>query len=349
MAYGNEDSEYDREEREYFAVPDMEVELAPFKGNPLPSQMQLQSPVPSQMHLKGTLQHSTRFGGLGEFTPEAVCAIRALDKLVWRFFSQVNDGSTLDALTSLNLFRSLYNHKRATIAPGFSTAEQGVLPQVLNENAWTQDMIRAVVMSLLGGLGRSDARIPTKLGQIPTSMAQLPSWWTGLRDMLTPADLQALRGYIEVPLPTGVDPTTIIARYVQEDLQACAAGSSPTASAPAPSAPAPSAPAPAPVRFDPATGRMVTLPPVLLTIPGGSGGGAPPPRNTSPSETTSSGGARASSGIGLLGFALIAIAAYGAYLAYEDGKKTPAQLRGEEDEDDPTLAGGDDLEAVEVE
>ena len=297
--YGDAADEYGSEEATYFDPPDVDGVTAaapapaarvvvPFRGNPVPS----------------PLRHDTRFGGLGEFSAGAVCAIRALDKLIWRFFSQVNEGATLDALVTLEVFRTLYNIKRASIAPGFTAAQQAALPTTLPLAEWSAEMVRASALSLLGGLGTSDPRIPAALGRMPASMAALPNWWTGFRALLTPRDEQVLRAYIELAMRPGEDVSRALATYVVEDLRACVAPPPPVPGAPPPPPPVPGAPPPPPA--------------------------APPPQARPP--------APASGGIGLLGWGLLGLVAYGAWLAYGDGQEVKhAAMRaidGEGDDDD---------------
>jgi hypothetical protein len=319
--YGNESDEYGSEETTYFDPPAGYAPAGPAAPAP-------RAPAPTTVPFRGNpvmspLRHDTRFGGLGEFSADAVCSLRALDKLAWRFFWQVNEGSTLDALTTLNVFRALFNRKRAAIAPGFTAQQQTVLPVSLTENAWDQAMIRAVVLSFVGGLGTSDARLVQTLGNIPQSMAALPNWWTGFRDMLPAVDQQVLRAYIEVPMPVGGDPATQLAAFVVDDLNLCR--NPPAASPPPPAAPPPAPPGAPPTRF-PLTVRGGSLPITPFAIPGSGG---PPSQNPANGDSRSSGGGAASSGgIGLLGWSLLGLVAYGAWLAYQDHQTV---LRGDDD------------------
>lgn len=331
--YGDEGGEYGQEERDYFAVPDMHVDMAPgapsapapaspaqpFKGNPVPSKMRL-----------ATLRHNTRFGGLGDFSPEGVCAVNALAKLIWRFFSQVNDGTTLDALATLNVYRSLYNYNRALLAPGFTPAAAAALPASLPDAAWTADVRTSTELVLVGALGSSDSALVSAISAMPTSMAQLPNWWTGLSRSasLNASDLAALRTYIEIPMPRSADPATILAAYVADDLRACATGA--PAPGPTPTQQGYSAPTPQ------QTAQTIrcsdgSIVPVGTPCP-------PPPGSSSPGGGNPGGGGGGGSaparGVGMMGLVLGALALYGLYLAVQDGKKTPAQLRGEVDEDD---------------
>lgn len=274
------------------------------------------------------------FGRLGDFAPrsDGACSVNALAKLLWRFYSQIAAGLPIDALGTLNLFRSLYGHKLEAIRGGFDARLAAGLPATLPDTAWTPDMRSAAELVLIGALGQTNAAAATGLASMPRVMSDLGAWWNTFRSSaaLNDADRTALRGYIDVPLPTGVDPNAIIASYVNDDLGACRAG-----------APAPAPPAvvftPAGGGASPATASQtircwdgsvvpVGVPcPPQPGAPGGSGGGGGALVATGGG---SGGGGQPSSGpsatVVLGGLAIAGLVAYGLWKASQDKPGEPA-------------------------
>lgn len=241
--------------------------------------------------------------GLGDFTLEGRCSLTALSKLLWRFFAQVADGQTMAALTTLAVYQSLYNLKRNVIAPGFSAAVVASLPARLPDVSWSQPAIDSAKLVLAGSFGPNTAVIAA-LRAMPSNMGALGAWFPTLRNAAPPEDLAVLRTYQDAPMPVGGDQARILSSYVADDLVDCQGPPAPTPLPPAPTRP----PAPPPPPPPPS-----------------------PPRVNPSGTTTSSGTAPApsrSGGIGLLGYALVALAGYGAWLAYQDSKKTKGGVAG---------------------
>lgn len=289
-----EASAYSDDEHAYGADPD----LAPAPAAPRPAA----EPRARRRSLSG----------LGDFSPEGACTVTALAKLLWRFFTQVTDGNTQDALVTLSVYRSLYNMKRAVVAAGFSAAAQGQLPVTIPDTSWSQPMMASAVLLLLGAYGPTDTAVVNVLRTMPLNMAALATWFPNLRNATTPEEATALRAYSDAPMPVGdPNPARILAAYVVDDLHAC------NPAAAAPPIPTPSAPAPTPAPFVavPQAPQPVTMAPLR------------PQQTPSQNPQTSSGGQQREGGMGLWGLALLALAGYGAWLAYQDHQKVMAERK----------------------
>jgi len=249
---------------------------------------------------------SVLFRGLGDFDLAGRCAIVALSRVAWLFWSKVQDGQTTVALGILELFRSLWNLKRDTIASGFIGHGQEHLPGVLPAAEWSQQMAYAMAYAIAGATGfQSD--IANVLARMPTSMAALPGWFPTLVSALPAADLPSARTYVDAPLPSSGDPVVYYAGYVRDDLSQCGAPASAT----------PPVPAPAPPTYQSVTQpqQMAPFRPGTATTGGGSAGaGAGGPGSSSSSAAGGGGGGN----IALL--FMLALLGYGGYLAYQDSK-----------------------------
>jgi len=273
------------------------------------------APIPVQPVLADPPRAAPRraLSGLGDFSPEGRCVVTALAKLLWRFFTQVAAGSTQDALVTLSVYRSLYGLKRADLVAGFAPGT--ALPATIPDTSWSQPMMASAVLVLFGAYGGTDAPVMAVLRTMPSNMAALATWFPNLQNATTPEEALALRAYSDAPMPTAGDPARILAAYVVDDLHAC----NPAAVAtPAPT-PAATTPAPASSPFVYRPGLVLPSTPIHL---------APPPA-AAPPPVTSSGGAlpQREGGMGLWGIALLALAGYGAWLAYQDHQKVMSERK----------------------
>ncbi len=244
---------------------------------------------------------SVLFRGLGDFDLAGRCAIVALSRVAWLFWSKVQDGQTTVALGILELYRSLWNYKRDAIASGFIGHGIEHMPGILPSAQWTQDMRYSMAYSIAGATG-FQTDIAQVLARMPDSMASLSTWFPTLVSTLPVADLPSARLYVDAPLPTSGDPAVYYANYVRDDLAQCATPAS-TSTSTAPVAP------PAPTQYYAAQTSTPTFAPTLA--PGTPGGSATPGGG--------SGGAPSSSG-GIALVIMLAILGYGGYLAFQDSK-----------------------------
>lgn len=292
-------SEYDpdAEARAYekpYGEEDDKAYSAPYEVTPPPlPPVAVVAPAPAS-----SPQARALAGGLGDFTPEGRCVLTTLSKLLWRFFSQVADGQTMAALTTLAVYQSLYNLKRNVIAPGFSPAVVAGLPLRLPDVSWSQPMIDSAKLVLAGAFGPNAAVIAV-LRAMPQNMGAVGAWFPTLRNAAPPEDLATLRAYQDAPTPVGSDPARILSAYVADDLVECQG----PRVAPAPPPPPP--------------------PPRVNTGSGSTASGAPPP-----TQRVREGG------LGFFGFALLALAGYGAWLAYQDAKKLKSGVSGMDEDFD---------------
>lgn len=275
----------------------------------------------------GPMVTSLMLQGLREFDLPARCALIALSRVTWLFFSKVSDGQTQSALGVLELYRSLWNLKRDVIAPGFVGHGPEYMPGMLPVAEWSTPMRQSMAYTLAGATGFHDD-ITQVLVRMPDSMAALPEWFVRLRNVIPSVDLPTLRGYIDAPLPSSGDPILYLANFVRDDLQQCMGATSPTP---------PPAPAPAPpsrtVPFVPIVGRPTGLPvpsspPAGPPPPPGGGAGSPGMQPSQPASSAASGGAS---------FALLVVLALlgvGGYLAWQDSQKAKAALSEGQESDD---------------
>jgi hypothetical protein len=277
----------------------------------------------------GPMVTSLMLEGLREFDLAARCALIALSRVTWLFFSKVSDGQTQSALGVLELYRSLWNLKRDVIAPGFAGHGPEYMPGMLPAAEWSTPVRNSMAYALAGATGFHDD-ITQVLVRMPDNMAALPAWFVQLRNVLPAADLPVIRAYVDAPLPTTGDPILFLANFVRDDLQQCMGV---TASPPQPAQPPPSRSVP----FRPylPSQQVVTqlrpalappapppaLPPVIEQ--GGGGGGAPPSRPSQPSG-----------GVSLAVLVVLALLGWGGYLAWQDSQKQKALGEGRAEETD---------------
>jgi len=243
---------------------------------------------------------SVLFRGLGDFDLAGRCAIVALSRVAWLFWSKVSDGQTTVALGVLELYRSLWNFKRDAIASGFIGHGIEHLPGILPAAQWSQDMRYAMAYSIAGATG-FQTDIANVLARMPDSMASLPPWFATLASTLPVADLPSARTYVDAPLPTSGDPIVYYANYVRDDLSQCGTPATTTA------------PAPAPTQYYASSSAPQTFVPTLA--PGTPGGSDAPGTGGPGSPAPSSGG-----GGGIALVIMLAILGYGGYLAFQDSK-----------------------------
>ncbi len=291
-----------------------EADMSDYLGGPTPT-----GPLVSPLYLGGTTQNfpspgvptpstpgagglrglQVRRGGLGDFTPSAICELRTLSKLAYLFFVNVSTGDTQKALATLSVYRSLYNASRHTIATGFSTAAQAVLPVAIANAAWATDTIRAISLTMQATLGASNAALTTALEAMPANMAQLAAWFPALQAAVGAEDA-ALRDYANTP--TSGDYATSIGAIARDDLTNCLT--------PAPAAPT-AAPAGTPFVLSPGPSSTTYLPaPVQTTY-------TPAPSASGPGSAAAVTGR----GSGMLTAVLFGLVAYGGYLAFKDSDK----------------------------
>ncbi len=266
------------------AIPDMEIPVMPIRvATPGVHTKARTGPVTSPLHLQG----------LGEFTVSGACSIRALSRVAFRFFTEVAEGRTQPSLATLEVYRRLYNARRGGFANGFSGAAQALLPTNLPAAEWNDALRQTVAIVLAGGLGNGHPAIET-LSSMPPAISGLTAWFIALQRNLSPGNLAFLREYLEVPMPTGANPITVLSAYVNDDLRRCTPSSTPTP-------PPPSSPpvvARNPTSSSPATGG------------GASAGGAP---GTMPSGVPVSSGTHS-----LLLFGLVGLVGWGLLKAVTD-------------------------------
>jgi hypothetical protein len=250
--------------------------------------------------------------GLGELSPIGVCVVRALDQVAYRFFQEVATGTTVQALSTLNVYRALYNTHRGSVVPGLPAVYQS-LPTTLAAAEWSTPMRQVVSNMFAVALGTGHPALAA-LASLPPAISGITAWFTSFQRALVPGDLATLRAYLEIPTVTGTAPDVALARTVVDDLRTC--GVTPP--------PAPPAPPSAPPRANPAPTQQV--------VSGGrSGAGA------GGASTTSSAGAsviqQSAIGVGrgvgsMLTLGLVAFGAYGLYLAINDksGGASPSKL-----------------------
>ena len=246
---------------------------------------------------------SVLYRGLGDFDVVGRCAIVALSRVAWLFWSKVADGQTTVALGILELFRTLWNLKRDSIASGFIGHGQEHLPGILPAAEWSQQMRYAMAYSIAGATGFY-TDVANVLARMPDNMAALPPWFRTLTTALPAADLPLVRTYVDAPLPSSGDPAVYYAGYVRDDLSQCGVpAQSPSTYTAVPQPPQPQQMAP----FAPASSP--------------SGGSGQPGTGGPGSGGSSSSGSSGSSGGGNIALLfMLALLGYGGYLAYQDSK-----------------------------
>lgn len=237
------------------------------------------------------------FRGLGDFDVAGRCAIVALSRVAWLFWSKVADGQTTAALGILELYRSLWNLKRDSIASGFVGHGVEHLPGILPAAEWSQPMRYSMAYAMAGATGFY-TDVANVLARMPDSMAALPQWFQQITAALPASDLPALRAYVDSPLPMSGDPAIYYANYVRDDLSRCGAPAT--------------APAPAPTQYQTQAPQGQSIAP-FRPAPSPTPGGSATPGTGGPGASSSGGGL-----FSLL--AMLALIGYGGYLAIQDSK-----------------------------
>lgn len=277
---------------------------APARSAPAPTPV---GPLVSPLNLGAVPPAPPARRGLGDFTPMARCELVSLARLSYLFLSNVNQGETSKALAVLGVFRFLFNDSRATIAPGFAPELQAILPTSVPDVSWSAAMQRAMGLSLVGALGASNAALRAAVANLPGNMAALAGWFPTFQATLAPGDA-SIADYANAPIVTTLDYAAQVGRIARDDLQACAA---PAATAPSP-APAPTGATPPPTSPVYRPGQIPGVPSLLPIVAPGTPG-TPVTSSGGSTPAPSSGG-----GTGLLTIGVLALVAYGGYLAYKD-------------------------------
>ena len=248
-------------------------------------------------------------GGLGTFTPLAVCELKALSRLSYLFLTHVSAGDTQKALAVLGVFRALYNDAQATIRTGFSTSAQAALPASLPETAWTTQMQVAMGLSLTAALGESNTALRTAISNMPGNMAALAALFPTFQASLAPGDT-SIADYANTPVMTRSDYGAAVGAIARDDLQSCIA----------PAAPAPTT---SDQFYRAPSGTTLRVPtPAPTPSGGGAGGGS---TSTGTGSRSSSGGPAPVGGTAgnIMTIAFLALVGYGAYLAFVKDGQTP--------------------------
>lgn len=252
-------------------------------------------PVVSKMSLAG-LQ-------LGDFTPSGTCSIRALSRVAYRFFTQLQNGDTSAALVTLGVWRSLYNARRNGFVGGFSPVAQALLPASLPQVEWSDALRQAMAVVIAGGLGAGHPALAI-LESLPVSMASVGAWFLRFQGALVPGNIAFLREYVDILMPSGSTPAQVLTAYVNDDLSSCTA---PAVATPPPPTSPPVVPRNTGAPTSPAGGGRGGA---------GAGGGAPSPITSAAAPVSSSTGMWMTAG-------LVAFAGYGLYLAVKDKPSSP--------------------------
>lgn len=210
-----------------------------------------------------------------------VCVVRSLSKLAWRYFWSMEQGQSLEALASLEVFRRLYSEERAGILELVPEANRSLIPPALSSTSYDENLRRALLVAMGLALGNVAPQLSARLQALPANANQVGAWFAQTRDLAPSSVADSLRDYWDIPLVvgSGAQMEALISRTVAQDVADCM---NPPAAQPA----AQPAPAPAPT---PAPTPSVVLPnislPTTVYVPapvqasggtrsGSSGGGA---------------------------------------------------------------------------
>ncbi len=256
---------------------------------------------------------------LGEFDRAGICAVAALSRLGWLFFSKVQDGQTLGALGVLELYRSVWNWKRDILMPGFAGHSPEHVPGILPQAVWTTPMRQsfAYVFAAMANYSPITAGI---LATMPANMSELPAWFPRLRNSFTASAQSLLRAYVESPMPSSGDPIAYLARFVRDDLNQCM-GTPRTEATPPPPQPATAASVQTEIsRQNQNVSASVPIVPVKGPEGAGSSGGGGRPA------------AASSGGVNVFTILLLTIVGIGGYMAWQDSQKKAPALRGRDED-----------------
>lgn len=147
-----------------------------------------------------------------------VCGLNILAKLSWGYLARMAQGRPMEAGAYLDVFRATFLAERPTLAPGLPSSLAAALPTSL-ETVFDDRMRTAqqiVLTTALAGAGVTGAS--STMSAMPRSAGELGTWFRQTLQTAVSAQAQdVLSEYVDIPMPSTGNLSTILATIVRDD------------------------------------------------------------------------------------------------------------------------------------